>query len=277
VRVADGHVHSEWSWDAESGSMEQTCAQAVAMGLPAIAFTEHADYTTWRVVENGPEADDYLEWFAAPEGLFTPPELDADGYLGCVQRCRERFPELRILTGLELGEPHWHSAAVAQLLKCGSFDRVLGSLHCLPLDQQVSEMPRLYQRRPAAEVVRDYLAEIPRLIEATDAFSVLAHLDYPLRYWPAGAGPFNPSAFQEEFRHALRVLAHNGRALEINTSGPLHPELVFWWREEGGELITFGSDAHEPISVAYRFTEAVAMAEANGFRPGRDLWDYWRR
>ena len=46
VLPADGHVHSEWSWDAVDGSMERT-APAVAMGLPAVAFTEHADYTPW--------------------------------------------------------------------------------------------------------------------------------------------------------------------------------------------------------------------------------------
>jgi PHP domain len=39
----DGHVHSEWSWDASNGSMEKTCSRAVEMGLPAVAFTEHAD------------------------------------------------------------------------------------------------------------------------------------------------------------------------------------------------------------------------------------------
>src|SRR4029453_16565705 len=39
----DGHVHSERSWDAPNGSMEKTCSRAVEMGLPAVAFTEHAD------------------------------------------------------------------------------------------------------------------------------------------------------------------------------------------------------------------------------------------
>ncbi len=43
----DNHVHSEWSWDARSGSMELTCQRAVELGLPAVAFTEHADYTPW--------------------------------------------------------------------------------------------------------------------------------------------------------------------------------------------------------------------------------------
>ena len=47
--ASDGHVHSEWSWDARSvGSMEATCARAVALGLPSVAFTEHVDFTPFR-------------------------------------------------------------------------------------------------------------------------------------------------------------------------------------------------------------------------------------
>jgi len=45
VLPPDGHVHTEWSWDATDGSMEQSCAHAVALGLPSIAFTEHGDFT----------------------------------------------------------------------------------------------------------------------------------------------------------------------------------------------------------------------------------------
>ena len=43
----DGHVHSEWSWDAPGGSMQRTCAWAVDIGLACVAFTEHADFTSW--------------------------------------------------------------------------------------------------------------------------------------------------------------------------------------------------------------------------------------
>jgi histidinol-phosphatase (PHP family) len=273
---ADGHVHSQWSYDAPDGSMEQTCARAAAMGLPAVAFTEHADYTPWIVASVGPSAGQHLGSHAALECRLDPPELDLSGYLECLQQCRERFPGLRILSGVELGEPHWHGAAVAGLLSAGQFDRVLGSLHCLPLGEHFPGPEDLYRQRPAAWVIREYLAEVARLIEGTDTFTVLAHIDYPLRYWPHGAGRFDPSAFEEEFRHALRVLADSGRALELNTEGPLLPELARWWHEEGGKAITFGSDAHEPARLADRFTEAVAMAEANGFQPGRHPHDFWR-
>src|SRR4051812_7223770 len=43
----DNHNHSEWSWDAFAGSMEGSCARAVELGLPSIAFTEHVDLTRW--------------------------------------------------------------------------------------------------------------------------------------------------------------------------------------------------------------------------------------
>ena len=49
VLPADDHVHSQWSWDAVSGSMERTCARAIEIGVPSVAFTEHADVTSWEV------------------------------------------------------------------------------------------------------------------------------------------------------------------------------------------------------------------------------------
>lgn len=257
--------------------MERTCARALEMGLPAVAFTEHADYTRWTVLEGELDDHEHLKAFVTPEGSLAPPALDLGGYLECVQRCRDRFPALRIISGVELGEPHWHSGVAADMLKAGGFDRVLGSLHCLPFEQRFSEPPNLYRRRPAAEVVRTYLAEIPRLITGFDAFAVLAHIDYAVRSWPGDAGPFDPQEFEDDFRHALRVLADSGRALEVNTRGPVHAEIIRWWREAGGQAVTFGSDAHDPTALAYAFTEAVAVVETCGFRPGRHPHDFWTR
>jgi histidinol-phosphatase (PHP family) len=57
----------------------------------------------------------------------------------------------------------------------------------------------------------------------------------------------------------------------------LIPEIVQWWRDEGGRAISFGSDTHDPTRLAHRFSEAVAMVEAKGFRAGRHPWDFWVR
>ena len=275
VLAADGHVHSEWSWDAPDGAMERTCARAVDLGLPAVAFTEHVDYATRAATAS--DLEERLQGLITPDGTLSPPELDLSGYLECVQRCRDRFPELRIFTGVELWEPHWQSDAVAKLLDAGQFDRVLGSLHCLPLGQQLSEMPNLFRQKPAAEVVREYLAEIPRLISNSEVFAELAHIEYAVAYWPAQASSFDPNSFQDEFRHALQLLADSGRALEVNTNVPVHPEVVRWWGEEGGRVITFGGDAHDPTRLARGFAQAADLVEAHGFRPGQHPYDFWTR
>jgi histidinol-phosphatase (PHP family) len=136
---------SEWSWDAPGDSMERTCARAVEMGLPAVAFTEHADYTTWKVVASDFAGHEQLTAFVTPDGTLTPPRLDLDGYLECVQRCRDQFPNLRVISGVELGEAHRHSDVAAKLLDAGQFDRVLASLHTLPVGQQFFEPPGLYR------------------------------------------------------------------------------------------------------------------------------------
>jgi len=271
----DSHVHSEWSWDTPVGDMERTCARALAIGLPAVAFTEHLDHAPLRIELSGPYASDHLTSLATPEAILTPPPFDAAGYLEAIEHCRSRFPGLRILSGLEIGEPHRYPSECSRILAAGDFDRVLGSLHNLPDGGVWAEPWALYPHRDASSVVREYLAGVAEMMSLSGTFSVLAHIDYPVRSWPHG--PFDPAAFEDEFRHALRRTAASGRALEINTRLPLDATILRWWHEEGGEAISFGSDAHLPEALAHGFAEAADMAEAHGFRPGRSPYALWAR
>jgi len=277
---ADSHVHTEWSWDtgATPGLMERMCAQATELGLPAVAFTDHLDLMAWEVDPSDLGGLDHLKAFLTPEGALALPPVDIGQYLECVDRCRDKFPDLRIITGMELGQPHRTGKAAAELPGFGQLERVLGSLHVLQVGNKFFEPPGLYRLWPAADVMGQYLAEVPRMIDGSDAFAVLTHIDYAVRYWPTkDAGPFDPTKFEDDFREALRAVARSGRALEMNVGGKIRPWVVQWWSQEGGEAITFGSDAHQPEWVGRNFGEAVAMVEACGFRPGRNPVDFWTR
>jgi histidinol-phosphatase (PHP family) len=160
---------------------------------------------------------------------WTPPSFDAHAYLEAIEACRERFPNLQILSGLDFGEPHRHAAASAKVLAAGPFDRVLGSLHSLPDGERWAEPWLLYPRRVAADVVREYLADVINLVNKSDVFSVLTHIDYPIRSWPeAEAGPFNPRAFEDEFRYALRATAQSAGIGDQHPHPSVldHPDLV---------------------------------------------------
>jgi histidinol-phosphatase (PHP family) len=279
---ADSHVHSEWSWDtggprsSAAGRMRATCAQAVRIGLPALFFTEHLDIPgTWRA-----QPEDLLphqRHYVQDDGLVVFEPLDVEGYFDSIERMRHEFPELRILTGVEFGQPHLFGAEARRLLDLDRFDRVNGSLHTLDLGDGRAEPSRLLRERPADEVMRAYLAEIPVMVAGSDAFDVFTHIDYSLRHWPSEeVGPFRPREFEGQIRTAMRAIAASGRALELNTRR-LWSWVPQWWAEEGGQAISFASDAHTPAALADHFPEAVILAEHFGFRPGATPEEFWRR
>ncbi|WP_299304416.1 PHP domain-containing protein [uncultured Brachybacterium sp.] len=279
---ADSHVHSEFSWDtggpdsAARGTMEATCVRAVRIGLPALFFTEHLDLEdAW--FSDPEDFADHERHLLDADGIVHVPRFDLNGYLESIDRCRAAFPELRIGTGLEFGQPHLRAEAVRQQLDLSDFDLVIGSLHTLEFEGRRVEPNTLFRRLPADEVIRRYLAEVPALVAGDEPFEIVTHLDYALRYWPEETeGPVNPRRFEEEFRTALRAIADSGRALEMNTRR-LWPWMPRWWSEEGGRAISFGSDAHAPHALAHGFPEAVAMVEAFGFRAGATAQELWRR
>ena len=272
VLPVDNHVHTEWSYDTPAdASMVRSCEQAIAIGLPALAFTEHLEFTA-----AGPGdaimavATDHRWW-----SRIKP--LDVTGYMALLEDCRKRFPELRILSGVEAGESHLFGASAGAVVRGHAFDRILGSLHAVPYQGRLIAADALFGVMPDDDAMRYYFAELVELIEGSDLFQVLAHLDFPRRYWPKGPHLYREQRFEEEYRVALRALASSGRVLEINTKSPLASvDMVRWWREEGGTAVSFGSDAHLPNRVGDRFKLAVDVVEAAGFRPGRDPYDFWR-
>ncbi len=245
--------------------MEATCRRALEIGLPAIAFTDHADFV---------------------KAFDDQRPLEVEGYLECVERCRALYPGLRILSGIELGEPHWFPDQAARVLASGRLDRVLGSVHCVRLDGRPADMSqRILSPDAAPDLMRRFLAETLALVQSSNPFQVLAHPDYPKRYWPHAELPYEESDFEEEFRAVLRALAARGGVLEINTTRGIDParglcpglEVLRWWHRLGGAAVSFGSDSHEPGKIALGFRFAAEVAEAAGFKPGDDPTAFWRR
>jgi histidinol-phosphatase (PHP family) len=257
--------------------MERTCERARELGLRSLAFTDHAEFTVTTLIgDPGDLPPQFRRWVRG--GLLTPPPMPLDEYLECLQRCRDKFPDLHILSGVELSEPHWHAAEAASLLRRGDFGVVVCGQHTLPHGPGTwMDVAQAHRVSDLPGVVRQYLTEITGLIEGWDDFAALAHIDYPFRYGPGRGAGYEVAAFEDEYRSVLRTLARSGRALEINTRLPMHPDLVRWWHQEGGTAVSFGSDAHDPLGLARGFTEAAALAGATGFRPGRHRHDFWIR
>ena len=257
--------------------MRQACARAIELGLAAVTFTDHADLTTLVVSD---DAAAYIRSIGGTVtgGIYRPPPLDVAGYLSCVDQCRAEFDGLPIRAGIELGDPHLHPQAAAALADSG-FELIVGSVHSLRRAAGFADAADRYADLPDAQVVREYLAEVTTMIETSEHFDVLAHINYAARYWPGRQGAYHSTDFEADYRAALRALASTGRALEINTSGwlPLDAHLLAWWRAEGGQAVSFGSDAHDPLTIGREFNSASALARAAGFGPHSDTSGLWLR
>jgi len=251
--------------------MARSCEQALAAGVPAVAFTDHLDFTDWT------DGDQIGASNLDPHRYDRMHLLDVTGYLAAVDDCRQRYPDLRILSGVEIGEAHLWAASAGALVAGSGVERILGSLHAIPSDGRLTAADELFRQMPADEVMRRYLGELLRLVEGSDLFQILAHLDFPRRMWPWTAQPYDERTFEAEYRAVLGALAASDRVLEVNTKSPMvSAELVRWWREAGGKAVSFGSDAHQPWRVGDKFKLAVDVVEAAGFRAGRDRFDFWR-
>ncbi len=79
ILPADGHVQTEWSWDTRDGSMERSCARAVELDLPGVAFTEHLDFAEWQIAADDLVGFEHLSAHLDSAATLRPPPLDVDG------------------------------------------------------------------------------------------------------------------------------------------------------------------------------------------------------
>jgi histidinol-phosphatase (PHP family) len=186
---------------------------------------------------------------------------------------------------VELGEPHWFPDQTRAVLAAGPLDRVLGSIHCVHIGEDIVDASQ-FRQRPQEEqpgAIREYFRETQAMVDSSEPFEVLAHLDYPKRYWPAGLQPYREEDYEDEIRAILVSAARRGLVLEANTTrgepGKMTPGLTVlrWWREAGGAAVSFGSDAHWPEKVAGGFGLATQVVQAAGFKPSPDPMSLWRR
>ena len=118
-----------------------------------------------------------------------------------------------------------------------------------------------------------YFMEIHKLCQ-WGKFDVLAHLTYFMRYLKCKAKiDIDISRFDDIITESFRLLAQNGKGLEINTSGirqgygDTFPDLKYvkLFRDMGGEIISIGSDSHTVEDIGANVADGIETARAAGF------------
>lgn len=249
----DIHSHSENSPDADYLVLKM-CEAAMEKRIALFAITDHYDIYL--------HINDYSALDATLDKAIREISAARDLYRG----------KLRILAGIELGQPLENQAKAEEVLKSHPFDFVLGSLHNPP------GSPDFYLYDPADEsyeLEKELENYFIRLLATVrwGGFDSAAHLSLPFRYILRHHPDYLFGKWDDYLESIVKALAEQGLALEVNTSGVLNrpsytmPEgrWVKRFKELGGEKLTLGADAHSPQRVGAGILEGMAIAAEAGF------------
>lgn len=253
--LVDLHTHTKYSQDSKN-EPENSCKRAVELGLKGIAFTDHSNML-W--VDRKDQVSDIVACYDE------------------VVKLREKYPDLEILTGVELGEGIRNDSEVKRLFSARDYDVVICSVHHTLFGRQkipYSEIDfSVESDQFLLDYMLDYLDEVKQTVEKIEG-DVIAHLTCPLRYIE---GKFKRKVDESKLKgiveEILRLIIKKDKALEVNTSGLggfygkyLPGEwVVQLYYDLSGRKITLGSDAHAFERVGNYFDETIEMLKKIGF------------
>lgn len=249
---SDFHVHTNFSSDSQS-PMEDMVKQAITLGLERVCFTDHMD----------------LDFPKQYEQRFV---FDADKYCEKIDELRSKYPQIKILKGMECGMQTGLSKRYEELIASHDFDFIINSCHVLfDIDPYG---PDFWENRTDKESLTAYFEQTLVNITELQNFDVCGHIDYIVRYSHGKEAGFNPLDYQDILDEILKTAIHSGKGIEANTSGykygldTPHPriEILKRYKELGGEILTIGSDGHQPIHMAYDFARVEELLKQVGFR-----------
>ena len=256
MKICDLHTHSNNSFDA-SDSVDKMCESAVNKGLYAIAITDHCEAPLLDI-----SADTEF-------GDFTVriPKSVLD-----ISVAKEKYGQkLKVLCGVEIGEPTHNPNLTNRIYEYADFDFILASVHNLKGKDDFYYND--FTKEKINDILKLYFDELAETAQ-WDNFDSLAHLTYPLRYIVEKTGYYpDLSPYQDVIDDIYKTLISSEKALEINTSGyskaigcTLPDEYqIKRYKELGGKYITLGSDAHSYEALAQGIEKGIELAKKCGF------------
>lgn len=251
--MSDFHLHTSFSADSEA-SMESMIQQGIQAGLTSLCFTEHLDL-------------DY------PKELGIDFSLDTESYQQTFLTLKEKYMDkIELRFGVELGlQPHLGDMHRDFIHKY-PFDFIIGSTHIV--DGMDPYYPYFYENRSEETAYLSYFKSTLENLKNFNEMDVYGHIDYVVRYGPNKNQFYSYNCYREILDEILLTIIRNNLGIECNTGGIKyglgHPnpceEVLSRYQELGGEIITVGSDAHEPRHIGYAFEKIPELLKSCGFR-----------
>lgn len=257
--IFDNHNHSQFSFDGKKTSVEKSAKAAETKGLKGLCFTDHCDF--------------FVPPMKAAYEHLVPEEFDVTAQQAEIDRAAEAVPRVKILKGIEIGLHEKVRDRIRDLVSSADFDQIIASVHYI--DDTDPFYGGYYESRDWKEAYGHYAETLYREMTWLGNFDIMGHYDYIVRYAPYKQTVLRYKDFGDIFDMMFKYLVQEGKALEINTKTykdyngrviEIDPDILHRYRETGGEIISLGSDSHNPERVGDNFEYFAALLKSYGFK-----------
>ena len=256
----DNHNHSQFSFDGKRTSVEASARAAAEAGLGGICFTDHCDH--------------YVPPMKASFENVVPEYFNVEEQQAEISRVQSLIGDrTKILKGIEIGMYEECHEQIRKVLDENSFDQIIASVHYI--EKTDPYYGGYYDGKDWKQAYGTYLETIYREMKWLEDFDIMGHYDYIVRYASYPVTSIRYRDFSDIFDEMFRYLIQEGKALEINTKSyeghrgrmvELDNDVLLRYREMGGEILSLGSDSHEPSRVGAGFVRHAEFLKAMGFR-----------
>ncbi len=244
--IPDYHIHTKASPDAK-GSMEEYVRAAKKKNISEIGFSDHI-------------------LLRQVEGFYGFSVKLMPSYVKELSALRERS-ELPIKLGVEVDFFPTEIESIREFVHEHPFDYVIGGIHTigeLVIDNPSSIVE--HAKRDPSQCYCEYF-DLVKQLSRCRLFDVLAHPDLIKIF-----GMVPKEDFLSVLRDAADEIAKSNICAEINTKGLRRPCKEIFPSSQFLKIlysynvpITFGSDAHEPREIGYKFRLAAKLAKKAGY------------
>lgn len=244
----DTHTHTGFSDDCDT-SVEEMLRGAASKGIKTLTVTDHYD-----------------PGYPDPAFPFT---IDFDSYQKTMLAARKEYRDIMdIRIGLEVGIMEGQFMEADKIINAFPYDLIIGSFHC-HRGRDLYTYDFTDVDGPA--MLEDFYSYMYDCLNIFDNYDIIGHFSILDRYI---GKLYDYSPLEDIIDEILRLLVQNGKGIEINTSSFKYGTGTWLPRESilkrylqlGGEILTFGSDAHSPEHYQYHFNDAAELAKTLGFR-----------
>lgn len=249
----DYHTHSSFSGDCRY-SMEDMVKGALSKNIKSLSFTDHIDY------DYGNDKIDFV--------------FEEKDYFKEIERLRCNYKgQIEIISGIELGmQPHLVNS-IYDMVNLENYDFIIMSIHTV-MGKDMHE-GEIFKDKSLLEVYLLYYSEMYEVLNKFNDFDIVGHINLIDRYINHMNGvTVNFKEYKDLVEKVLKKIIDKNKGIEVNTSGIRYGinsflpnvEILKLYKDLGGEIITIGSDAHNPEHIGFHYQETVSLLKDLGFK-----------